>query len=224
VAVAVGDYDGRCFTARSWHRLAAEPLYATTAFADAAGRRCALSWVQEPGPAAGAWAGTLTVPWLLERRGERVAVLPHPDVAAARTGVLAEIGPAPLSGEPLVVGPVEPSLDLELHAEPAGRPIELAIGEAGGELVRLVLDADAGEVQLLRPDRDVARVPLVPGADGTVALRVLLDASVLEVFPGGGAVAAQRLSPSGGAVHVELTGEGARLRRLVVHGMPRPLA
>ena len=224
VAAAVGDYDGRRFTARGWHRLTDLPLYATHAFADADGRWCALSWVQEPGPAAGAWAGTLTVPWLLERRGDRVAVLPHPDVAAARTGVLADLGPVPLSEEPLVVGPVEPSLDLELDAEPAGRRIELAIREGDGELVRLVLDGDAGEVELHRPGRERERVPLVPGDDGTVSLRVLVDASVLEVFPGGGAVAAVRLSPTGGAVHLELTGAGARLRRLQVHGMPRPLA
>ena len=43
VACAVGDYDGRRFTARSWQRLAADPFYATTAFADSRGRRCVLS-------------------------------------------------------------------------------------------------------------------------------------------------------------------------------------
>jgi beta-fructofuranosidase len=224
VAAAVGDYDGRRFTARSWHRLAALPLYATTTFADAAGRRCALSWIHEPGPAAGAWAGTLTVPWLLERRGERVGVQPHPDVTAARTGLLAGHGPTPLTGRPIAVGPVEPFLDVELEAETAGGRMELAIGEAAGELVRLVVEADGDEVQLCRPGRAGERVPLVPGADGTVALRVLLDASVIEVFPGGGGVAAVRLFPSGGPVRVELTGERARLRRLEVHGMPRPLA
>jgi hypothetical protein len=47
---------------------------------------------------------------------------------------------------------------------------------------------------------------------------------VLEVFPTGGTVGAVRLSPTGGPVRLELTGEGTRLRRLLAHGMPRPLA
>ena len=38
VAYALGDYDGRRFTPRGWHRLAGDPLYATTTFLDAAGR------------------------------------------------------------------------------------------------------------------------------------------------------------------------------------------
>ncbi len=224
VAAAVGDYDGRRFTARSWHRLTDLPLYATHAFPDAEGRWCALSWVQEPGPAAGGWAGTLTVPWLLERRGDRVVVAPHPDVTVVRTGVLAELGPADLSGEPVVVGPVEPSLDLELAAEPAGQRVELVVREDEGELVRLVLDAAAAVVEIRRPGRPGQLVPVVPGDDGVVGLRMLLDASVLEVFPTGGTVGAVRLSPTGGPVRLELTGEGTRLRRLLAHGMPRPLA
>jgi hypothetical protein len=151
-------------------------------------------------------------------------VLPHPDVAAVRTGVLADLGPAPLSGEPLVVGPVEPFFDLELHAVPAGRRIEAVIHEGESEPVRLVLDAAAGEVELHRPGLEGARVPVVLGADGSVELRVLLDASVIEVFASGGAVAAARLSPSGGPVRLTLTGQGdgAVLRRLAMHGMPRP--
>ncbi|UOY02889.1 glycoside hydrolase family 32 protein [Blastococcus sp. PRF04-17] len=70
VACAVGDYDGSRFTPRAWQPLAGFPVYATTAFADAAGRRCALSWLQEGGPAGGTgparspchgcWAGTAT--------------------------------------------------------------------------------------------------------------------------------------------------------------------
>jgi hypothetical protein len=49
---------------------------------------------------------------------------------------------------------------------------------------------------------------------------------VLEVFPGGGAVAAARLSPSGGPVRITVNGrgDGAVLRRLTVHGMPRATA
>ena len=68
-------------------------------------------------------------------------------------------------------------------------------------------------------------MPLVPDADGTVDLRLLVDASVVEVFPGGGAAAAARLRPSRGPLRLAVTadGDGARLERLVVHGMERAL-
>jgi hypothetical protein len=50
-----------------------------------------------------------------------------------------------------------------------------------------------------------------------------MDAGVVEAFPGGGAVVAARLRPTGGAVTLGVsgTGTGARLGRLVVHGMER---
>ena len=66
-------------------------------------------------------------------------------------------------------------------------------------------------------------MPLAPDADGAVDLRVLVDASVAEVFPGGGTAAAARLRPSRGALRLAVTadGPGARLERLVVHGMER---
>jgi hypothetical protein len=56
-----------------------------------------------------------------------------------------------------------------------------------------------------------------------VELRLLIDAGVVEAFPGGGAVAASRLRPVGGdlLLGVSAAGAGARLQDLVVHGMER---
>jgi beta-fructofuranosidase len=221
VAYAVGDYDGRRFTARAWHRLAADPLYATTAFTDAQGRRCALSWLQEMDEGESAWAGALSVPWLLRRDGDRVAVGPHPDVDTLRTGIRAQCGPQPLTAEPLLMGGLPASADVELRADPAGRPLRLTLDEAGGRLLTVV--AEPGELRLVVPGRPDTRAPLRPGPDGALELRLLVDAGVVEAFPGGGAVAAARLRPSGGKLTLGLSaaGDGAGLDRLVVHGMAR---
>ena len=64
-------------------------------------------------------------------------------------------------------------------------------------------------------------MPLVPGADGTVDLRVLVDAGVVEVFPGGGAAAAARLRRSVEAGCGWPSPRTARrpAERLVAHGM-----
>jgi beta-fructofuranosidase len=225
VAYAVGDYDGREFTPRAWHRLAADPLYATTAFLDAAGRRCALTWLQEPGPADGAWSGALTVPWLLALDGDRLVVRPHPDVDSLRTGVRARLGPEDLGPEPVTTGSPDSSFDLELRATPAGRRLTLTLGDDAATLLTVVLDPGAGEAVVSVPGSAGSTVPLVLEADGDVDLRVLVDASVVEVFPGGGAVAAARLRGSRGPLRVDVAaeGSGARLQRLVVHGMERAL-
>jgi beta-fructofuranosidase len=225
VACAVGDYDGRRFTPRAWHRLAADPLYATTTFLDAAGRRCALSWVQEPGPADGDWAGALTVPWLLALEADRLGVRPHPDVDSLRTGIRAELGPVSLGPEPVGTGPPDAAFDLVLRAVPSARRLTLTLDDDGGGLLSVVLDPGVGEAVVSGSDSGRVAVPLVPAVDGAVDLRLLVDASVAELFPGGGAVAAARLRPHHGPLQVAVAADGpdARLERLVVHGMERAL-
>jgi beta-fructofuranosidase len=223
VACALGDYDGGRFTARSWQRLADDPLYATTTFSDGAGRRCAFSWLQEAGPVDGEWAGALTVPWLVDRDGDRVAVRPHPDVDGLRTGMRARRGPEPLGRDPLILGHVPALADVELHADPAGGPLRLDVDGPAGRVLTVALDPAAGELRLAVPGRPDAGAPLGPDADGAVRLRLLLDAGVVEAFPGGGAVAAARLPAGSGDLTLSLSaaGAGAALRSLVAHGMER---
>lgn len=64
IVAAIGSFDGAVFTPDSaFHRLAyGDAPYATTTFLDADGRRCGLSWLREPGPVTGAWAGALSCP------------------------------------------------------------------------------------------------------------------------------------------------------------------
>ncbi|MCW2699514.1 MAG: glycoside hydrolase family 32 protein [Blastococcus sp.] len=222
VACALGTYDGRRFTARNWHRLAPGPCYATTVFLDAEGRRCAFSWLQETADAGGDWAGAISVPWLLGVDGDRVVVRPHPDVDTLRTGVHARQGPEPLAADPLVLE-VPACADVVLRVDPAGGSLQLTLDEAAGRLLTVVADAAAGQMRISGPDAPESCVLLRPEPDGAVELRILLDAGIVEAFPGGGAVAAARLRPSGGALRMSLSaaGEGARLHDLVVHGMER---
>jgi beta-fructofuranosidase len=222
VACALGDYDGRRFTPRSWQPLAGDPLYATTTFPDADGRRCAISWVQEADPVDGGWAGTLSVPWLLERDGDRVTVRPHPDVDGLRTGGVARRGPEALGGQPLVVE-VPALADVDLHADPAGRPLRLDVDGPAGRVLGVVLDPAAGELRLSVAGRPDARAAVRAEADGSLRLRLLLDAGVVEAFPGGGAVAAARLPPAAGnrTLRLSSAGDAASLHSLAVHGMER---
>jgi beta-fructofuranosidase len=211
VAGAVGDLDGVRFVPRRWQPVAPDPLYATTTFDDAAGRHCALSWLQDDGPPTGPWAGALSVPWLLGRDGDRITVAPHPDVDTLRTRPLIEEGARRLSGPPLVIGPVGPYLDLGV--EVAGGSVRITLAEEGTVLASLTVDP-AGPMRV----EPVGRPEVVLAAAG--AGRVLVDAGVLEVFAGGAARAA-RVAATGAPVTLTAAavGDDAELRRLRVHEM-----
>jgi beta-fructofuranosidase len=197
VAYAVGQYDGRRFAPRAWQRFTVTAaVYATTAFADAAGRRCALSWVREPGVPGADRAGVLSLPVVLGRDGDRLLLAPHPDVDGLRTAVLADTVPA--DGD--VLGPFEPFLDLVADVD---GPARLTVGDL------LTLDVGPDAVVLRRPGRPDERL-------GGGPLRLLLDAELAEVYAAGDA-AVVRVDPATGPVPVTVSGAG--VRRLVVHEM-----
>jgi beta-fructofuranosidase len=220
VACALGDYDGQRFRPGSWQTLADQPLYATTAFADSAGRRCALSWVREAGPAEGTWAGALSVPWVLGRDGDRVTVGPHPDVDTLRTGVPARLGPVALSPGVPVGTPLGPQADVEVTAQSGGGSLVLTLDDDGGRLLAVVWDPVTAELRLSVPGRPDTRTRVRADQDGELHLRLLVDGGVVEAFAGG-AVAAAQLRPPGRALALGLsaTAPGARLHGLIVHGM-----
>ncbi|MEV6305575.1 glycoside hydrolase family 32 protein [Actinoplanes sp. NPDC051861] len=79
LAYAIGDYDGREFTARARGVFGRGHLGPAATFADAAGRRCVLARLgEEAAPPGSAWAGTLSLPWILTVRGDRLIATPHP--------------------------------------------------------------------------------------------------------------------------------------------------
>ena len=163
VACAVGDYDGRRFTARSWQRLAADP--AATPRRPSPTRRAGGApspGCRRPAPCDGAWAGALSVPWLLGlRRG------PRHGRAASRRRLAAHRRPADSGrsprAEPMVLARRRPGADVDLRADPAGGVRWSSPSTTtGGRLLSVVLDPVAGEVRLPVPGRpDVAR-PLRP--------------------------------------------------------------
>ena len=229
VACAVGDYDGRRFTPRAWHRLAADPLYATTTFLDAAGRRCALSWLQEPGPADGRLGrradGALAAG---ARRATALVVRPHPDVDSLRTGVRTELGPEALGPEPVVVGVagrgVRPGAP---RRTPAGGGSRSTLDDAGGTLLTVVLDPGAGEAVVVRAGRRrrnraaASRARTAPSTCGCWWTRASPRCS-----PAGARSRPPGCARLGGPLRVAVAadGTGARLERLVVHGMERARA
>lgn len=217
VAYAVGDYDGRRFSARNWHRFTAtDTVYATTCFADAAGRRCALSWIREPGPQGAVWAGALTLPVVLAAHGERLALRPHPDVNTLRTGRLA--GASVPAGGTVALGPWAGGLDVGVRAAhlPGG---EVAVTLADDDGALLTVRIGAAGATAARPGRPDAHLEAVVPADAGDA-RVLIDAGIAEVFAGGDC-GVLRLRPAAGPVRLRVSASGgAHVPAVAVHGMP----
>jgi beta-fructofuranosidase len=207
VVASVGEYDGRRFAPGPWRPFdVAGELYATTAFRDATGRWCALSWL--PG------ARLLSVPYLLSLAGDRLRAEPHPDLDALLAPPVAELS-GPVGS--VAAGPVDPLVDVELSAEvPAGSRLRVAVTEDGGsELLAVLMD---GECALLRrPRRPDAVLPR-----GRAPLRLLLDVGVAEAFSDG-QVAALALGGQGAPIRFEVTaeGDGVRLDRLAVRPVRR---
>jgi beta-fructofuranosidase len=205
VACAIGDFDGRRFTARRWQRLAATDLpYATTVFRDAQQRPGLLSWMREPGSAGDGWAGMLSVPWTMHVRDDRLRLAPHPDVDTLRTGLAARLegsGSTP---------PLPAALDIELTG-PAGGAVHLH-GPDGVVLSAVLEDR---HVLLLVPSQEPLRLAL--GEEGT-AVRLLVDAGLVEAVTSAGAYAALRL-PWAGPLRLVVPAGGGGVR-VTAHAMP----
>jgi beta-fructofuranosidase len=90
---AVGDYDGRRFTPRHRGVFGRGRLERVVTFADAAGRRCAIARLSE----------TLSLPWILSIRGDRLVATPHPHLdpylTSGGTGLTATGGEVRDNGE-----------------------------------------------------------------------------------------------------------------------------
>ena len=205
VACAVGAFDGRAFTPRRWQRLAATDLpYATTVFRDAEGRPCQFSWIREPGSAGDGWAGMLSVPWTLRVRDDRVLLAPHPDVDGLRTGPAARLDGAGAT----------PSL-------PSSLDVELGCGQGalevhGGDGVALSVTVADRQAQLRVPGQDPVRLAV---GEGAPAVRLLLDAGLVEVATSAGEYAALRL-PWAGSLRLVVPPGGTGVE-VTAHAMPR---
>lgn len=223
VTYAVGAFDGSTFVPRCWQRLLhGDAPYATTTFLDAAGRRCALSWLRETGPVEDrAWAGALSAPLELRRDGDRVVVTPHSDIDSLRTGIRSDLGPARLGRSALRVGAVGAQSDVLLAGRlSAGDALEATLFQEGATVLTLRLSGDT--VALRRPGRPDEPMPLGVAPDGGFELRLLLDAGVAEVFTAGGA-SGVRTAPFADAGELSVTACAGRpeLVRLTVYDLTR---
>jgi beta-fructofuranosidase len=206
VACAVGAFDGERFTARRWQRLAATDLpYATTTFRDAEGRPCLISWVREPGSRGDGWAGMLSVPWTMRVAGDRLLLTPHPAVATLRAGVAARIEDGGATG------PLPPFLDVEVEAAAGGR-LELSTADE----LALAVHVDGDSAVLTVPGQDAVHLTADPGAGP--AVRLLLDAGLVEVATSAGQQAALRLPGTGPVRLLVPPGRGHGIR-VTAHAM-----
>jgi beta-fructofuranosidase len=190
VAAAVGDYDGRTFRPRSWQQLTyGACAYAMSAFLDRDGRRCVMSWLREepqPDEALAQRAGAHSVVSTLELDGAGTLVMrPHPALDGLRGEPLA--GAVVDGGLRYDVG--DSTVELTLTAVP-GQRCEIA---EGGR-VRATLARDDAQPALLIERPGLSR-QVLPLPDSDPALRVLLDADILEVFSAG-TYGAYRIAPA----------------------------
>lgn len=179
VLYAVGDYDGRRFTPRSWGRFDSGPvLYATSVFHDADDRPCAISWLREDAASVDAAAvrraGAHSMPVELGLTGDRLVVRFHRNLEARsrrRDRAMVVTGPLVLR---------LPQLPVRVRCT----------GLAGDAGLRLSGPSSTVEVELRRDSltvrggsgRQLARAPRV-GGGGDVD--VLLDGDLLELIAGG---------------------------------------
>lgn len=180
-AAALGDYDGRRFSPRTWQRLTyGSCAYAMTGFADRRGRRAVLSWLREEpqnDPNLVCRAGAHSLPAVVTRTdGGLLALAPHPDVGAA-------LGPAEQHAsedhEATRIELGSSAVELTLVPSPG---LELRLSSNGSDLAVLAFGATVPELCVTRPGRPDGRVPISRGRE----LRLMLDADLLEVFGAGG--------------------------------------
>ncbi len=203
VAGAIGDYDGRKFSPRSWQRLTYGPsAYAMSSFVDKEDKRCVISWLREEprnNPSLVQRAGAHSVASLLVREEDGLLGLrPHTDV-------LALAGPA----SPF---PVEGSSELCRHGGPVlvtlspATADQLALGAPGAVRAEIRVERGRHRVQVVRPGFGDLEMPLSEGANGH-DVDVLVDSDLVEVFARG-SYGAFRLLPSrdGGVTEFQLSG------------------
>lgn len=111
VAYAVGGYDGLHFTPRAWGAFGRGRLGPTVTFVDAAGRRCVLARLGDAEASPGSvWAGSLSLPWVLSVRDDRLIATPHPNLdpylISGATGLTAAGGEVRDHGELILTMPV----------------------------------------------------------------------------------------------------------------------
>ncbi|WP_342371779.1 glycoside hydrolase family 32 protein [Propioniciclava soli] len=207
----VGRYTGERFEPETLVRLdlGGRFFYAPQSFTDEAGRRVQFGWMQEARSDGACervgWAGVMSLPRVLEWRDERLWVGPAPEIAHLRAE---ECAFDAVAGDRL-------DLEIDLTLDADGE-VELGVLGAGDEETVIRLTPTQLLLDRSRSSRDTGVEATVLGgevaASGRVTLRVLVDASAIEVFVAGSALAA-RVYPTRTAGRVRWASRGAHVHR-----------
>lgn len=231
VAYALGDYDGLRFHPRTWGRFShGDEMYATTAFVDAEGRRCVMSWIRErvnQAPPQSPYTGAISLPYVLAIDGDLLNARPHPNLAAWRTPDAVEMASPVPRGSPILVGdlPAQADVVVDYTCGPTSMISLVRTGLDGEELLRVTFDGALNQLaisgQLGEP---LVEVPLETRAPAR-RMRLIIDADILElVIEGLAGVVATRVAP---AVNSTLTLEAegpAEITYLEIFDLHRPPA
>jgi beta-fructofuranosidase len=181
VAGAIGDYDGRKFSPRSWQRLTyGSSAYAMSSFVDKDDKRCVISWSREEprnNPSLVQRAGAHSVASLLVREEDGLLGLrPHTDVMA----LAGPASPFRVEGSSELCGHGGPVL---VTLSPATAD-QLALGAPGAVRAEIRVERGRHRVQVVRPGFGDLEMPLSEGANGH-DVDVLVDSDLVEVFARG---------------------------------------
>lgn len=227
VRYAIGNYDraAHTFAPGAWQRLdIAEggPFYAPNSMFAPDGRLLLWGWVRGGGGEGHPWNGCLTLPRVLELRGDgTLGIEPAAELAALR-GRHWRFEDVELDGRrPFVLEGVEGSaLEIAVNidignAERVGLEVRRPAG--GKDAVDIAYDNKALR---LHAGGHAGAFQVLPGEDG-LQLRVFLDQSVVEVYANGRAALTTRVYPDENALGIALYSKGrpARARTVDVWAM-----
>ncbi len=184
VVYAIGDYDGRQFTARTWGRFGySRMVYATTAFRDRDGQACAVSWLRESGakdqaPQGSPWASAQTLIHELHVVDGRLVVGQHPalDAVLPSSPLSAQLSGSAAMPDIDGLSPWRLSIDLDAQST-TGLTVQVAGADAAWALRA---DPAGRHLQVSTPEAVLLDAPM-PAESPSGMLDVVVDADIVEV-------------------------------------------
>jgi beta-fructofuranosidase len=222
----VGSFDGRRFTPLHRGTLEHGALYAPLTMQDASGRRLLFGWATESltreMTLQAGWSGVQTIPRALSLDAQlRLRMAPVPEVEVLR-GEYHRMAACGLDGEIILPWNGSAALDIDAaFSVQSGGACVLTVACSADGRQRTDIAFDAANRTLTTRTLDGESIvsaftaPHVLDSGEMLALRVLLDGSLLEVIANGRTSITHRLYPADDAqTKAAVSGRGARLEKL----------